>query len=697
VDPEGGQRTSIAVGPLAAHLDEPLLVVDVGCRDGEAVTWKPFEPHVRIVGFEPDPEECERLGQDYDGPADRTFIPLALGARTGEAVLHVTRSPQSSSLYEPDPEAIARHPDLEVHEVVGRRPVALSTLDTWAATAGDPRVDFLKVDVQGAELDVLRGAERTLAGVRALQLEVEFQPLYREQPLFAEVDECLRKLGFVLWRLRELRHLSIEGVDGADLGSGVSRLPDAVELDPSGGRLSWGDAFYVRPDLGAAGADGVWTAPLRDACVAAALGLPELTQRGLARAAAGAPANTRAEIEVALSHVRTGGFGRPEQATELEYLRTELRTQEGAAAERLVRLQELEGQRARALAEIDMLRERLARYERGGELPGTLHRLLRKREALARRARWWGSPRLGVLQQHPPAPVRVPRWMPSLRPPGDAPAISIVTPTLNQARFIERTIRSVLSQGYPALEYVVQDGASDDGTSAVLDAYRDRLSACVSEPDSGQADALNRGFARTSGEIMAWINSDDGLLPGALAAVARHFARNPETDLVYGHRLLIDTDDRLVGSWIMPRHEDWTLDCADLIPQETVFWRRRIWEATGARLDVRYRYALDWELLLRFREAGARMVRLPLPLGACRINNGEKTKTELEAIGREEMGRLRNGRAAGLPAEEAWEQLRPYLRRHVIHHTLHRLAMRVPALWTEVDLGSGLRPRDGRR
>jgi glycosyltransferase involved in cell wall biosynthesis len=109
------------------------------------------------------------------------------------------------------------------------------------------------------------------------------------------------------------------------------------------------------------------------------------------------------------------------------------------------------------------------------------------------------------------------------------PKLTIITPSFNQGAFIERTIRSVLGQGYPALEYVVQDGASDDGTLAVLDAYRDRLAACVSEPDGGQADALNRAFARTGGEIMGWINSDDMLLPGALAAVARHFERNPET------------------------------------------------------------------------------------------------------------------------------------------------------------------------
>ena len=130
--------------------------------------------------------------------------------------------------------------------------------------------------------------------------------------------------------------------------------------------------------------------------------------------------------------------------------------------------------------------------------------------------------------------------------------ISIVTPSYNQAPFIERTLRSVLDQGYPDLQYFVQDGGSKDGTADILERHADRLAGFDCQPDGGQAQAINRGFARTDGEIMAWLNSDDILLPGALAHVAAKFAAHPEIDVLYGHRVLIDENDCEIGRWIMP-------------------------------------------------------------------------------------------------------------------------------------------------
>ena len=139
----------------------------------------------------------------------------------------------------------------------------------------------------------------------------------------------------------------------------------------------------------------------------------------------------------------------------------------------------------------------------------------RSRGRVRERLRAWSAPRLGKLRQHAPAPLLVPTSYLRTDPPSPAPRISIVTPSLRQGRFIERTIYSVLSQGYPDLEYVVQDGGSDDGTVEVLRRYEDGLAGWVSEPDGGQGDAVNRGFARTRGEIMAYLNSDDLLLPGS--------------------------------------------------------------------------------------------------------------------------------------------------------------------------------------
>ena len=218
---------------------------------------------------------------------------------------------------------------------------------------------------------------------------------------------------------------------------------------------------------------------------------------------------------------------------------------------------------------------------------------------------------IGALRHYPPRPLAVPTAYLDVTPPETPPTISIVTPSFQHAHFIERTLHSVVSQDYPALEYIVQDGASTDGTLDVLERYSERLAAWCSEPDYGQADAINRGFARSSGEIMAYLNSDDLLLPGSLAFVARFFDERPEVDVVYGDRLLIDEYDGDIGKWILPEHDDTILTLADYVPQETLFWRRRIWDRSGGLVDPSFGYAIDWDLLLRFREAGAVMVHVP--------------------------------------------------------------------------------------
>jgi FkbM family methyltransferase len=665
--------TPRAVGPLAVHLAEPLVVIDVGCREGEAVSWTAFEPQVRLIGFDPDPDECERLSASYDGPEQRSFVPLALGERSGDATLHMTHSPQSSSLYVPATVTIERHPQLAAHREIDRRRITVTALDSWLDATGTPLPDFLKLDVQGAELDVLRGAEQALQNVRALQVEVEFQALYRDQPLFADIDAHLCERGFVLWRLRGLRHLAIAGATPEGVSEGSSLLPTDAERQPSGGRLSWGDAIYVRDEL-AEGGRTPWRRALRDACVAAGLGLPELAQVSLAAAAATAPRGIQPGIESALDELRDAGTGVPDPDEQIEALgfASPARASDDALEQALT-------ERDQARRELEQLRSR-AGHRLWRQLERPLGAAGRPLVAARTRTRQWTKPRLGHLAHHPPAPIRVPRRQLRLRPPVDPPSISIVTPSYDQGRFIERTLRSVLDQGYPTLEYIVRDGGSSDETLSVLERYRDRIDGYVSEPDGGQADAINRGFAVTTGEIMGWLNSDDLLLPGALAAVSRHFARNPDTDLVYGHRILIDDRDRQIGCWIMPRHQDWTLDLADLVPQETMFWRRSAWEAAGSSLDVSYHYALDWDLLLRFRDSGARMVRLPHVLGAFRTHRDQKTTSQID-VGLAEIEQIRASRnGEDVSHSEAWRRLRPYLRRHVAHHTLHRLAMRVPGL-----------------
>jgi hypothetical protein len=207
--------------------------------------------------------------------------------------------------------------------------------------------------------------------------------------------------------------------------------------------------------------------------------------------------------------------------------------------------------------------------------------------------------------------------------------------------------------------------------------------------------AINRGFASTTGEIMGWLNSDDLLLPGALAHVARYFADHPEVDVVYGNRLMIDANDGQIGAWILPGHDDDALTLADFVPQETLFWRRRIWDAAGARIDEEFAYALDWDLLLRFRSAGARMAHLPRYLGAFRVHDEQKTSATV-SIGLAEMAQLRE-REHGRPVsiDEAIGRLQPFFRRHRVKHAWQRVLDRLPLPSTTHEVAeSVVRPSD---
>ncbi len=222
------------------------------------------------------------------------------------------------------------------------------------------------------------------------------------------------------------------------------------------------------------------------------------------------------------------------------------------------------------------------------------------------------------------------------------PTISIVTPSYNQAEYIGRTVRSVLLQRYPNLEYVLMDGASTDGTQDVLSEYRDRFAHYESKPDGGQSDAVKRGFEHTSGEIMAWLNSDDVLAPGALDFVADYFAKHPGVDAIYSNRVIIDADDRVIGHWVLGEHSDWLMSHWDLIPQETCFWRRSLYEKAGP-VDDSYRFALDYDLFSRFMEHG-RMERVDRFLGAFRMHDESKTIVQLETVGMQEIVRVHRAR-----------------------------------------------------
>lgn len=257
--------------------------------------------------------------------------------------------------------------------------------------------------------------------------------------------------------------------------------------------------------------------------------------------------------------------------------------------------------------------------------------------------------RLGRFHQYPPRPLSIgPLASPE---PGERglPSISVVTPSLDQGRFIGRTLESVMGQAYPALQYIVQDANSRDGTAEVLRAWAARGVDVRIEADGGQADALNRGFARATGEVMAYLNSDDILLPGALLLAGRFFRDHPDVDVIYGNRLVIDEEGREVGRWVLPGHAPEVLRFVDYVPQESLFWRRGIWERSGGRMDAQLRFALDWDLILRFLEAGARVRHVPELFGAFRTHGDQKTRRDFAATGAREMAEVRRRHGGDSP------------------------------------------------
>jgi len=274
--------------------------------------------------------------------------------------------------------------------------------------------------------------------------------------------------------------------------------------------------------------------------------------------------------------------------------------------------------------------------------------------------------RIGILRHYSPIPFKIPAsyYVPIvvLNPP----KISIVTPSYNQADFIDETLKSVINQNYPNLEYFVQDGGSTDNTMAIVQKYQEKLAGFTSQKDDGQSHAINLGMHKTSGEIMAWINSDDLLLPGALNTVGDFFATHPEVDVVYGNRMIIDENSQQIGRWILPNHDNEVLSWGDFIPQETLFWRRKIWEQVGG-LNNACQFALDWDLLLRFRDAGAIFHRIPRFLGAFRVHAMQKTSSQMTQIGKKEMEAIRLRTLGFIPTDdEIYKAVIPYLRKHKI-------------------------------
>ena len=253
------------------------------------------------------------------------------------------------------------------------------------------------------------------------------------------------------------------------------------------------------------------------------------------------------------------------------------------------------------------------------------------------------SGQLALIPQHAPRPITPERFPPTTTPPAELPLLTVVTPNFNQGPWLDACIRSVVEPADPNVHHIVRDGASTDESVPILQSHDHQLHAWVSEPDGGQADAIVRGFNKSEGDandLMAWINADDHYLPGAIPFVRQFFADHPEVDVVYGNRVLINDAGEEVGRWHLPPHDNEVLKLYDFVPQETLFWRRRIWQKAGG-IDPEFRFALDWDLLLRFQTAGAQMVHIPRFLAAFRLHASQKSAAQIGSVGQAEIDRLR--------------------------------------------------------
>ena len=223
-----------------------------------------------------------------------------------------------------------------------------------------------------------------------------------------------------------------------------------------------------------------------------------------------------------------------------------------------------------------------------------------------------------------------PRW----------PRISIVTPSYNQGQFLEATIRSVLLQGYPDLEYIIIDGGSNDGSVDVIRKYEKWLSSWISEKDAGQADAVRKGFDRCTGDIAAYLNSDDMYLPGALRRVAARFGQDPVPDVVYGNLYRIDEFDCVGEEHRQTPFMQWGFLCGGFfLHQPSTFWRKNAADRVGG-IDPDYVFDLDTDLFHRLAMANARFSFEHAFLSCFRVHPDSKTSNILD-VSRSENEKIR--------------------------------------------------------
>ena len=218
--------------------------------------------------------------------------------------------------------------------------------------------------------------------------------------------------------------------------------------------------------------------------------------------------------------------------------------------------------------------------------------------------------------------------------------VSIITPSYNQASYLEQTILSVLDQDYPRIEYLVIDGASTDDSAGIIRKYADQLTYWVSEKDNGQADAINKGFARATGELIAWLNSDDYYLTGAVSSAVKIFEENPDAVLVYGDMLAVDEHGKTFNTLKYKQLTLKDLLCFQIIGQPAVFMRRSALEKTFG-LDPALHFLLDHFLWIQIAQHG-KILHVDQTWAAARYHAEAKNRAKAAEFGREAFRILDN-------------------------------------------------------